>query len=176
MNTSIITSALALALSAACAGFAQAPSRPCGPTATEIFHLRSECSAMGATLRKEFDFGDNHPSETSHYDPQANRCYVLIAEHWGRGTSRGDLGHEVTLYDAQSGDTLAHLTTYYHPKAGSSSVDEEISGFAGDQSLVSADTHYRGDYRSQKKFQYYVDRYMKEEKGPDSKASEREAK
>ena len=39
---------------------------------------------------------------------------------------------------------LANLARPYHPERVGGSVDVEISGFAGDQSLVSADTQYQG--------------------------------
>jgi hypothetical protein len=69
------------------------------PTATEVFHLRSECADLAAkirTLHPGFGVSDN---VLSHYDPHTNRCYVQLT----------DIGQDLmhSLYDGQTGDLLA---------------------------------------------------------------------
>jgi hypothetical protein len=49
------------------------------PTATEVFHLRSECAALGKAILQESPVGQElTKSVVSHYDPQTNRCYVEL--------------------------------------------------------------------------------------------------
>jgi len=111
MKTNMIMGTLAFALSLACAAFAQTPARPCGPTATEVFHLRTECAALGKEIweeqkRQQKDTGVGY---TIHYDLQANRCYVRTTTALRNLT---DDGHSRTtfvhiLYDGQSHEALA---------------------------------------------------------------------
>jgi len=115
MKTTLIMSALALVLSAACVGFAQTPTRPCGPTATEIFHLRMECKELGKQFDKESEAQVIRRPEiarvhfyAAHYNPQANRCYVE-----GTTILRED-GHDtviISLHDAQSDEPLPLAST-----------------------------------------------------------------
>ena len=123
MNASIFTG-VALTLSAACAAFAQTPSRPCGgPTATEIFQLRTECGKLAEEVRvwqeREQQLGDDanvYVSQTSNYDAQANRCYVEIERntYWklGKGEQQYHLTKTYTLYDGQSRQLLAEAEKY----------------------------------------------------------------
>jgi hypothetical protein len=83
MNTSILMGALTLILSAGFPEFAQTPMQPCGPTATEVFHLRGECEVLGKQFRDEVQATSTDPPNhgvgfVAHYDPQANHCYVRI--------------------------------------------------------------------------------------------------
>jgi hypothetical protein len=58
------------------------------PTATEVFHLRSECTALGEKLADRIEAGEaeyrakeGHVTSfmpISHYDPRTNRCYVQL--------------------------------------------------------------------------------------------------
>lgn len=49
------------------------------PTATEVFHLRSECAAFGAKILDEsFARPNIDRDQVSHYDTKSNRCYVEI--------------------------------------------------------------------------------------------------
>ena len=104
MNASIFTG-VALTLSAACAAFAQTPSRPCGgPTATEIFHLRTECGKLAEEVRvwqeREQQLGDD-----------AN---VYVSQNWklGKGEQQYHLTKTYTLYDGQSRQLLAEAEKY----------------------------------------------------------------
>jgi hypothetical protein len=70
-----------------------------GSTATEVFHLRSECASLTEK------FGALHPalgssSWASRYNPKTNRCYALLTE-----IGSGDIHRE--LIDVQTGETLA---------------------------------------------------------------------
>jgi hypothetical protein len=109
MKTSIFMGALALALSAACAAFAQTPTRPCGPTATEIFHLRTECTNLGKQIRDEVHSRDpkSLTNYSAHYDLQANRCYVKTTGAGPGENSEVLLVVSTELFDAQSHDELA---------------------------------------------------------------------
>jgi hypothetical protein len=76
------------------------------PTATEVFHLRSECAASGERILKNYVAGlpFTH-SEVTHYDPVTNRCYVQIDER--RTDQPRFLGRN--LYDGQTGEILAGI-------------------------------------------------------------------
>jgi Family of unknown function (DUF5681) len=89
------------------------------PTATEVFHLRSECAKLSSVLLKDKE-DDLAPwienknyawwhvlSETSHYSPESNRCYVNL---FTPTTSRHDKTYEEwsqELYDGQTKEMLA---------------------------------------------------------------------
>jgi hypothetical protein len=98
---------------------APAPQLVALPTATEVFHLRSECAKLSAVILKDKE--DNlqpwletktyawwhRLSETSHYSPESNRCYVNLVT---RTTSRHDETYEEwsqELYDGQTKEMLA---------------------------------------------------------------------
>ena len=90
-------------------------------TAVEVFHLRSECAALAKKILQDnlesvprYDaIGGDVVSQTgnymvsqdqvSHYDPQTNRCYVVLTNSY----SNKD-GHVATiLFDGQTGEKLA---------------------------------------------------------------------
>jgi hypothetical protein len=106
MKTNIIMGALTLTLSAVCAAFAQQPTRPCGPSATEVFHLRTECGDLGRKrIAETVAEVAEYPSRSvaggdTHYDASTNRCYVkllIIATNYS----------SVYLHDAQTMEVLA---------------------------------------------------------------------
>ena len=97
----------------------QAPRLVALPTATETFHLRSECAKLSSIILKDRQSevepwieNSNYAwwhvlSETSHYSPESNRCYVNLAT---RTTSRHDETYEEwsqELYDGQTKEMLA---------------------------------------------------------------------
>jgi hypothetical protein len=47
------------------------------PTATEVFHLRSECAELGEKLLLKL-YDSVYYDQESHYNPQTNRCYVEV--------------------------------------------------------------------------------------------------
>jgi hypothetical protein len=79
------------------------------PTATEVFHLRSECAQLAEKMlekqKKEEDTtGSDYWSQLSHYSPDTNRCYVqIVSETADRGAS------DEVLYDGQTGEKLASI-------------------------------------------------------------------
>ncbi len=87
------------------------PAQPI-PTATEVFHLRSECARLAEKmlekLEKDAEGSNSTESQLSHYDPPSNRCYVEISTQ----TTDGH-GHNVdatdTLFDGQTGEHLASV-------------------------------------------------------------------
>lgn len=76
------------------------------PTATEVFHLRTECSKLGKQLLEEAGIGTSSHGFSvyfSKYDENTNRCYVMI-----KNTFLGkESGVSLTLYDGQGGGALA---------------------------------------------------------------------
>jgi hypothetical protein len=79
------------------------------PTATEVFHLRSECAALG---RKILDGNFVGPAvqetQVSHYDPKSNRCYVLLTLQ-PADLTKASYRIDNYLYDGQTGEMLAAL-------------------------------------------------------------------
>jgi hypothetical protein len=60
-------------------GLAQAAEQPSfqPPTATEVFHLRNECAALGERIMNENAIGKAlTQSVHTRYNPKTNRCYV----------------------------------------------------------------------------------------------------
>jgi hypothetical protein len=75
----------------------QVPTPPV-PTATEVFHLCSECAKLGEKMLADYSHYSS-PTQTSHYNPLTNRCYVELFDN-GHGYHRH-------LYDGQTGEILA---------------------------------------------------------------------
>jgi hypothetical protein len=104
----------------------EAASKPCGPTATEIFHLRTECSNLAEKMHKRYSEDDHYndvmadvtgqlvahdadPSitHTSHYSPESNRCYVRFSV-FNASSKEPRIGAEGSaVFDAQSLERLA---------------------------------------------------------------------
>ncbi len=75
----------------------------------EVFRLRSACADFGQRILEENSAWPNpnlYQTQTSHYDPQSNRCYVELTVTWA------DLSKPLllrrTLYDGQTKEMLAH--------------------------------------------------------------------
>jgi len=82
-----------------------ADARP--PTATEIFHLRSECAALGEKILENNVVGSAlAQSQVSHYEPRTNRCYVELTVQTADLTKPQDTMDRF-LYDGQTGEMLA---------------------------------------------------------------------
>jgi hypothetical protein len=80
------------------------------PTATEVFHLRSECAALGEKLadniRAAYSPDVSIYDPISHYDPRTNRCYVQLQSLFIDKKER--VQHISTfLYDGQTRELLA---------------------------------------------------------------------
>jgi hypothetical protein len=77
------------------------------PTATEVFHLRSECAALGEKIPSSPTIAPGITvSPISHYEPRTNRCYVVL--------NTVDAPQPFThasrryLFDGQTGEMLAY--------------------------------------------------------------------
>jgi hypothetical protein len=77
------------------------------PTATEVFHLRSECAALGEKIPTSPTIAPGiTASPISHYEPRTNRCYVVL--------NTVDAPKPFThasrryLFDGQTGEMLAY--------------------------------------------------------------------
>jgi hypothetical protein len=68
------------------------------PTATEVFHLRSECAELGRKFESN-QVGYRFVVMASHYDPKTSRCYVEVT------VVDSETDHQ--LYDGQTGKLLA---------------------------------------------------------------------
>jgi hypothetical protein len=86
------------------------------PSATEVFHLRSECEALGENIMGGNIIGRAlTQSQTSHYDPATNRCYVELNVNTADLTQFSDYFSRY-LYDGQTGEMLAFTTTDHGKK------------------------------------------------------------
>jgi hypothetical protein len=88
------------------------------PTATEIFHLRSECAALGRKLLNENVRGPAlTQTQISRYNPLTNRCYVELTVQ--TGDKRKGMAHFTdTLYDGQTVEMLAFTKIENEQKSG----------------------------------------------------------
>ncbi len=102
------------------------------PSATEIFHLRSECAALGEKIMDANIIGVAlTQSQTSHYDPKTNRCYVELA------VNTADLQHYEDyysryLFDGQTGDLLAFTTSKKGQKTSNIFLPHDSKDSTGD--------------------------------------------
>jgi hypothetical protein len=86
------------------------------PTAAEVFHLRSECAALG---QKILDSHPVNPStgeyQISHYEPRTNRCYVRLDRISLESTTSD---YSRLLFDGQTGESLAFVEAKNKNKIG----------------------------------------------------------
>lgn len=88
--------------------FCQAASAQPQPTATEIFHLRTECMHLGEQILAGNSASETINSFNSKYDEKINRCYVLIIQVHIKEHAK-----LLTLYDGQGGGLIAQWTSTY---------------------------------------------------------------
>jgi len=97
---------------------ARAPATSPTATATEVFHLRSECASLGQKILNGNIVGVAlTQDQVSHYDPQTNRCYVQLTVQTADLSKPGNY-FSTTLYDGQTGDILAFARTEHDKKSG----------------------------------------------------------
>lgn len=92
------------------------------PTATEVFHLRTECAKLGDKILNNNIVGSAlTQSQISYYNPKTNRCYVQLT------ISSVDLSLPAeksysnnVLYDGQTEEMLAFATNKNGIKNGMS--------------------------------------------------------
>jgi hypothetical protein len=108
------------------------------PTASEVFKLRSDCSALGDRLLEANIIGHALTHDAvSHYDPNTNRCYIEITVHTA-DLDADNPYHATYLYDGQTREMLASLTIKNGQKSGMvfsvvpKPSDDNGFGFAGD--------------------------------------------
>jgi hypothetical protein len=88
------------------------------PTATEIFHLHSECAALGQKILDENVIGRAlEQSQTSRYNPVTNRCYVELVVQSADLTKPMKIFSQY-LFDGQTGEMLASLKVENGQKSG----------------------------------------------------------
>lgn len=82
------------------------------PTASEVFHLRSECAKLGEKILSENFIGNALvQSQTSKYDTKSNRCYVeLFITSSDFSLDEDKKYRSSNLYDGQTGELLAYAT------------------------------------------------------------------
>jgi hypothetical protein len=90
------------------------------PTLSEVFHLRSECAALG---QKILDGNGAPPTLTqgvdSNYDQTANRCYIESTVSSAVSVSFATPSNsDYYLYDGQTGKLLAYATAENGYQAG----------------------------------------------------------
>jgi hypothetical protein len=86
------------------------------PTATEAFHLRSECALLGQKIMEENFIGSAlRQPQVSHYTPMTNRCFVQLTV--STVTKPRD-NYDIFLYDAQTRDMLASVSVKSGEKFG----------------------------------------------------------
>lgn len=77
------------------------------PTATEAFHLQSECVKLGEKITEDDFIGPAlTKSQVSRYNPKTNRCYVSLTAMTADLSGPMDYFSN-TLYDGQTGELLA---------------------------------------------------------------------
>lgn len=109
----LLASIVAVALLASCQN--RPPTAPVEdrayklPSATEVFHLRSECAALGDKILEENVVGRAlTQSQNSHYNPMTNRCYAeLTVQTANFSTPEKESYYSTYLYDGQTREMLA---------------------------------------------------------------------
>lgn len=86
-------------------------------TPTELFNLRSKCSALAEKFVEGETGGDIVGQESPYYDATNNRCLVNRFLHMHGGYSEGG-GTMHFLNDAQTGAVLARTQASPHNKLG----------------------------------------------------------
>jgi hypothetical protein len=94
-----------------------------GPTATEVFNLRSKCAELGEKILKNTVVADAlKKDQLSHYEPKTNRCYVQLTV-WNANLNKGDEYFHQYLFDGQTGQTLAAIRREKGTRSGDIYVD-----------------------------------------------------
>jgi hypothetical protein len=85
------------------------------PTATEVFHLRTECARLGDKLSDEMVHGTQWTrSVVTNYSEATNRCYVEMLD------TNETIGETTdSLFDAQTTDLLASWKVHGKQYSGS---------------------------------------------------------
>jgi hypothetical protein len=96
-------------------------------TSTEVFELRSKCAAFGEKILNEHFIGSAlSQSQTSHYNPKTNRCYVELTVQTADTTKPLD-NFSRSLFDGQTGEVLTRATINKGAKWGMVYVRHEVT-------------------------------------------------
>jgi hypothetical protein len=106
------------------------------PTATEIFHLKTECMELGEKLEKNAENPGTVVSMHSRYDPKSNRCYVQLQTTFQTDKTKSLLQNGTvttdTVQDVHTRQTLAMIIHRYADQPvfmgaiGDSGLNEEM--------------------------------------------------
>ncbi|MEO8168353.1 MAG: hypothetical protein ABI623_08900, partial [bacterium] len=97
-------------------------------SATEIFHLRSECADLGAKILNSSLVGSAlTQTQVSRYDPKSNRCYVELTVQTANLKAPTEY-YATYLYDGQTGEMLAFAKMEKGAKSGLS-FKTSITGY-----------------------------------------------
>ena len=106
------------------------------PTATEVFHLRSECAQLGEKILRQNTVGNAlTQSQVSSYNPRTNRCHVELVVQTADLTK----AHEYlsrTLYDGQTGEMLSFSRVDRGTKSAVVFGKSEVSRFEDVNSYI----------------------------------------
>lgn len=99
------------------------------PTATEAFHLQSECVALGEKILNESIHGRAlSASQLSKYDPKTNRCYVALTVETADLDKYREIYHHY-LYDGQTKDLLGWASIDHGQKGGTIRSRPDLKAF-----------------------------------------------
>ena len=88
------------------------------PTASEVFNLRSRCAELGRRILTENVIGPAlAQTQTTHYNPKTNRCFVELDVFSGDTTKPRDINN-IYLYDGQTGELLTWTQDDHGVKSG----------------------------------------------------------
>lgn len=105
------------------------------PSATEVFHLRSECANLGVKILNESIIGIAlTQSQISHYNPKTNRCYIEVTVQSGDLTKPVEIMSRY-LYDGQTGEILGYAVIKKGVRTGVV-FKRSIYGFEGASSYI----------------------------------------
>jgi len=106
------------------------------PTATEVFHLRSECAQLGEKiLNNNFIGRALTQSQVSHYNPKTNRCHVELTVQSADMTKPPEVMSGY-LFDGQTGEMLAYARIEKGKQSGMSFKKGGIIGFEEARSYI----------------------------------------
>ena len=115
-------------------------------TATEVFHLRSECVRLGEKIVEENPIGSAQSmTQEFHYNPKTNRCYVRLTDT-DKTKPRENYG--INLYDGQTREMLAFAQVKNGEKVGMVSgttmrdTTEADAGFAEAMEFINKAMEY----------------------------------
>jgi len=109
-----------------------------GPTATEVFNLRSKCAELGEKILKNTVIGDaQKKDQITHYEPKTNRCYVQLTV-WNANPAKGDEYFHQDLLDGQTGQVLAAIRRDKGVRSGEISIDPSPLSGNSDELYVDA--------------------------------------